>query len=57
MTSALDFAAPDVSVPRLPKVPPPDGDGNCVDRLTTYPTTRRIPTQPRKRPRRPSGPV
>jgi phospholipase C len=57
MTSALNFAAPDVSVPRLPKVPPPDGDGNCVDPLTTYPTTRRIPTQPRKRPRRPSGPV
>jgi hypothetical protein len=42
-------------VPRLPKVPAPDGDGNCVDPLTTYPATRRIPTQPRKRPRRPSG--
>jgi phospholipase C len=57
LTSALNFAAPDVSVPRVPKVPPPDGNGNCMDPLTTYPTTRRIPTQPRKRPRRPSGPV
>jgi len=57
LTSALNFVAPNFSVPRLPKVPPPDGDGNCVDPLTIYPTTRRIPTQPQKRPRRPSGPV
>jgi phospholipase C len=57
LTSAFNFAAPNFSLPRLPKVPPPDGDGDCQDPLGTYPVTRRIPMQPRKHPRRPSGPV
>jgi phospholipase C len=57
LTSALDLARPDLSLPHLPRVPPPDGTGNCTDRLATYPATRRVPTQPRRRPRRPSGPV
>jgi phospholipase C len=57
LTSALNFAAPDPSLPRLPAVPPPDGTGDCQDPLATYPRTRRVPSQPRGRARRPSGPV
>jgi phospholipase C len=57
LTSALNFAAPDTSLPRLPSVPPPDGTGDCQDPLATYPRTHRVPPQPRARPRRPSGPV
>jgi len=57
LTSALDFAAPDPSLPKLPTVPAPDGDGNCTDPLASYPTVRRTPSQPHRRPRRPSGPV
>jgi phospholipase C len=57
LTSALNFVAPDSSIPRLPGVPPPDGTGDCEDPQATYPRTRRIPFQPRGRPRRPSGPV
>ena len=57
LTTALNLAAPDPSVPRLPAVPPPDGDGSCADPLATYPAVRRTPSQPRRRPRRPSGPV
>jgi phospholipase C len=55
LTSALDFAAPDTSLPRLPPVPSPDGTGDCQERLATYPRVHRIPSQPRRRPRRPSG--
>ena len=57
LTSALNLAAPDFSRPRLPPVPAPDGTGNCTDPLTTYPTPRRPPAQPRGRRRRPSGPA
>ena len=57
LTRALNFAAPDPSLPRLPGVPPPDGTGDCQDPLATYPRTHRIPSQPRARARRPSGPV
>jgi phospholipase C len=55
LTAALDFAAPDVSLPRLPSVPAPDGAGPCTAPLTTYPRPRRPPTQPHRKPRRPSG--
>jgi len=57
LTSALNLAAPELSLPRLPAVRPPDGSGDCSDRLATYPRTRRAPSQPRGRRPRPSGPV
>ena len=57
LTSALNLAAPEFSLPRLPAVRPPDGSGDCSDRLATYPRTRRAPSQPRGRRPRPSGPV
>ncbi len=57
LTTALDFAAPDFSLPRLPHPAPPDGAGDCRERLASYPRARRAPSQPHRRTRRPSGPV
>ena len=55
LTSALNLAAPDFSVPRLPHVARPDDAGNCQHPLATYPRPRHPPSQPRRRPHRPSG--
>jgi phospholipase C len=55
LTSTLNLAAPNFSVPRLPHVPPPDQTGNCQHPLATYPRPHQPPSQPRRRPRRPSG--
>ena len=57
LTGALNLAAPDFSVPRLPHVPRPDDAGNCQHPLATYPRPRHPPSQPRRRPHRPSGVV
>jgi phospholipase C len=57
LTSALNLAAPNFAAPRLPHVPPPDGNGGCTDRLATYPRPRHPPSQPHRRRRRPSGPA
>jgi phospholipase C len=56
LTSALNLAAPDTSIPKLPT--PPDADPavvGCSPLLDTYPRTNAVPKQPPGRARRPSG--
>src|SRR5690349_19039900 len=56
LTSALNLAAPDTSIPKLPTPPEVDPTvAGCSPLLDTYPTTNTVPKQPPGRARRPSG--
>jgi phospholipase C len=56
LTRALNFANPDLSVPKLPTPPPADpAMVGCSPRLDTYPATSGVPKQAGGRARRPSG--